>query len=126
MGELLDEVGDGATVVLLSDHGFQADPSAGYGGHRVEGIFVASGPGVRPSSERLTLSVLDVTPTLLALLGLPVGADMDGQIAGTALAGHRSPRKVPTYERQSDSEQRSRKQIDDSTEEQLRSLGYVE
>ncbi len=126
MGELLDEIGDGATVVLLSDHGFQADPSMGYGGHRVEGILVASGPGIRPSGERLMLSVLDVTPTLLALLGLPVAADMDGQIAGRVLAGHGSPRRVATYEQQSDSEQRSRTQIDDTTEEQLRSLGYVE
>jgi hypothetical protein len=126
MGELLDEIGDGATVVLLSDHGFQADPSAGYGGHRVEGIFVASGPGVRPSGERLTLSVLDVTPTLLALLGLPVAADMDGQVAEPVLAAHRSPRRVPTYERRTDADEQARTQIDDTTEEQLRSLGYVE
>jgi predicted AlkP superfamily phosphohydrolase/phosphomutase len=126
MGLLLDEIGDDATVVLLSDHGFQADPSTGYGGHRIEGIFVASGPGIRPAEERLTLSVLDVTPTLLALLGLPVAADMDGKVAQRALTVGRPPRSIPSYERQRDSAEPPETTIDETTEEQLRSLGYVD
>ena len=119
MGLLLDEIGDDATVVLLSDHGFQADPSTGYGGHRVEGIFVASGPGIRPSDERFTLSVLDVTPTLLTLLGLPVAADMDGKVAEYALRLRRSARLIPSYERQRDTALSSETVIDETTEEQL-------
>jgi len=125
MGELLGEIGDDAAVVVLSDHGFQADASAGYGAHRIEGIFVASGPGIRPSAERLQLGILDVTPTLLALLGLPVAADMDGKVADAALATGRTPRSIATYEGQGGSEERSETAIDETTEEQLRGLGYL-
>lgn len=126
MGQLLDEIGEGATVVLLSDHGFQADPSAGYGGHRIEGIFVASGPGIRPSDERFTLSVLDVTPTLLALLGFPVATDMDGKVAERALGVRPASGFIPTYERERDPALLPETSIDETTEEQLRSLGYLE
>lgn len=126
MGRLLDHIGDDVTVVLLSDHGFQADPSTGYGGHRIEGIFVASGPGIRSSAERFSMSVLDVTPTLLALLGFPVATDMDGKVAEHALGVRRPYRLIPTYERQRDSAHLSETVIDETTEEQLRSLGYLE
>ena len=126
IGRLLGEIEDDATVVVLSDHGFQADSSSGYGTHRIEGIFVASGPGIRPSNERLRLGILDVTPTLLALLGLPVAADMDGKVVERVL---RFPRKTPliaSYERTGDLAGPPATKIDESTEEQLRSLGYVE
>ncbi len=126
MGRLLGEIGEGATVVLLSDHGFQADPSAGYGGHRIEGIFVASGPGIRPTDERITLSILDVTPTLLALLGFPVATDMDGKVAEQVLGNDRQSGFIPTYERESDPAHSSETSIDETTEEQLRSLGYLD
>lgn len=48
------------------------------GTHRVEGIFLAAGPGVKPG-VRLTAQIADITPTLLAMLGLPVPADMEGK-----------------------------------------------
>jgi arylsulfatase A-like enzyme len=92
----------------------------------IEGIFVASGPGIRPSAERLRLGILDVTPTLLALLGLPVAADMDGKVADAALATGRTPRSIATYEGKRDSAERSETAIDETTEEQLRGLGYLE
>ncbi len=54
------------------------------GGHHAEGIFVASGPNVAPGQVRGTL--MDVTPTILALLGIAVPSDLDGRPLG-ALAG---------------------------------------
>ena len=92
--------------MVVSDHGmvpvnkagsFPADgpPKAvksGGHGKAPPGIFIAAGPGIRRSKlpktiedlareDLITLgSVLDVTPTLLALLGLPVGRDMDGRV----------------------------------------------
>jgi predicted AlkP superfamily phosphohydrolase/phosphomutase len=47
------------------------------GGHHAEGMFVASGPNVRPVEVRGKLQ--DVTPTVLALLGVPLPADLDGR-----------------------------------------------
>lgn len=50
------------------------------GGHHVRGIVIASGLGARAGTRFEGASLLDVAPTVLWLLGLPVGADMDGKV----------------------------------------------
>lgn len=47
------------------------------GGHHPHGLFVAQGPNVRPAEVRGGLE--DVTPTVLALLGVAVPAGLDGK-----------------------------------------------
>jgi len=49
------------------------------GTHRVDGIFVAAGPAIR-SQRTLRAGIADVTPTILAGLGVPVPADMEGRV----------------------------------------------
>jgi len=49
------------------------------GTHRVDGIFVATGQGVR-GARQIRAGIADVTPTILAGLGLPVPADMEGRV----------------------------------------------
>jgi len=49
------------------------------GTHRVDGVFVAAGPAFQ-SGTRLRAGIADVTPTLIAGLGLPVPADMEGRV----------------------------------------------
>ncbi|MBI5694662.1 MAG: alkaline phosphatase family protein [Nitrospirae bacterium] len=49
------------------------------GRHEPEGIFLASGPGVVRHTEGLpSMSIVDVTPTILRILGEPAGSGMDG------------------------------------------------
>jgi predicted AlkP superfamily phosphohydrolase/phosphomutase len=48
------------------------------GGHRPEGMFVANGPNVRPAAVHGRLE--DVTPTVLALLDVPIPGDLDGRV----------------------------------------------
>jgi predicted AlkP superfamily phosphohydrolase/phosphomutase len=51
------------------------------GDHRMNGIFVASGPAFRPGAALgRDATLLDIAPTLLQLLGVPVPADMDGRV----------------------------------------------
>ena len=50
------------------------------GGHGPEGYFVMAGPGVPPRGEIRELSLLDVAPTVLYLMGLPVPEDMEGRV----------------------------------------------
>jgi predicted AlkP superfamily phosphohydrolase/phosphomutase len=50
------------------------------GGHHPEGIVVANGANVRSGAVRGELQ--DVTPTILALLGVPVPGDLDGRPLG--------------------------------------------
>ena len=51
---------------------------------------------------------------------------MDGKIAEVALEMDRRPRSIASYERQGGSAERSETAIDETTEEQLRGLGYLE
>ena len=51
------------------------------GDHRLHGIFMAAGPAITPNREPLeNLSLQDIAPTVLYLLGLPVPSDMDGRV----------------------------------------------
>lgn len=97
IGEILDAVGPGATVILVSDHGFKSDnnrppnsdPRIGKGDaaewHTPIGVLAMAGPGVRAGSDVGAASVLDITPTALVLFGLPAARDMDGQPLDEAL-----------------------------------------
>jgi predicted AlkP superfamily phosphohydrolase/phosphomutase len=49
------------------------------GDHRMEGMFVASGPAFRAGSVPDGATLFDLAPTILRLLGVPVPADMDGR-----------------------------------------------
>jgi len=85
---LLQYVDDQTTVILVSDHGYQSgggrpqteagrnDPE---GCHRAFGIVCLKGPNIKRGERIYGASILDVTPTILALAGLPLGADMDGR-----------------------------------------------
>ena len=60
------------------------------------------GDGIRPAAGRAGASVLDVAPTLLYLLGLPVARDMEGRVL-TELVDRRFAREnpltfIPSYE----------------------------
>ncbi len=89
LGTLLELAGADAHVILCSDHGFHPDhnrpadipdePAGPAVEHRDLGIVVIAGPGVRRDELVHGASLLDVTPTVLTLLGLPVGEDMDGR-----------------------------------------------
>lgn len=50
------------------------------GYHRMEGILVAAGPDVKPGFVTEDASILDIAPTILYAMGLPVPSDMDGNV----------------------------------------------
>ncbi len=50
------------------------------GGHRMEGVLLATGPGMRCGYALEGASIVDLAPTILALLGVPIPSDMDGQV----------------------------------------------
>jgi predicted AlkP superfamily phosphohydrolase/phosphomutase/tetratricopeptide (TPR) repeat protein len=86
---LLGMIDENTTVVVVSDHGFHSDhlrpvsipqvPSGPAVEHAPYGIFVAKGPGIKKGEQIFGASVLDVTPTLLSIMDLPIGKDMDGK-----------------------------------------------
>lgn len=84
----LELVGDDATVMIVSDHGFHSDhlrpkslpdePAAPAHEHSPFGMIAIKGPGIKKDHQIFGASIIDVTPTLLALYGLPVAKDMEG------------------------------------------------
>lgn len=98
LGELLAACGDGTTVILVSDHGFHSgaerpvivdvtkEERAALESrwHRTFGIAVFAGPGFRAGQSIAAPTLLDIAPTALAALGLPMGKDMDGRVVAEA------------------------------------------
>jgi hypothetical protein len=142
-----------ANVLVVSDHGMTAVRRTGRfrvpalsGGHLSgpPAVLIAAGPDIRRSGvDPATLgvndlprigSILDVTPTILALLAMPVGRDMDGDAAQSFLSRElleRAPvRYVPAQTEASWFARRPKPAVAVGTVdleriEQLRALGYL-
>jgi len=99
------------------------------GDHQLEGIIIAAGPAIRRGVALQQASVLDVTPTLLALLGLPVGRDMDGRVLTELLTPtflNDNPLQFRESWEQADwSYEEDDATADESLKQHLRSLGYL-
>ncbi len=90
LGTILKRVDDNTLVILVSDHGFHSDhlrpknipnePAGPAAQHRHYGIFVVKGPNIKKDEIIYGATLLDIAPTILAALGLPVGEDMDGKV----------------------------------------------
>ncbi|MGC8640871.1 MAG: alkaline phosphatase family protein [Isosphaeraceae bacterium] len=61
------------------------------GDHRMEGVLIASGPAFRPGASPVKATLLDIAPTVLHLLDVPVPADMDGRVLSELLDPRVSP-----------------------------------
>ncbi len=61
------------------------------GTHRLNGVFLAYGAGIEPGSEPLNASLVDLAPTILYLMGVPVPAQMDGRILQETIAPDFTP-----------------------------------
>ena len=136
LGELVAAAGEDTTTLVISDHGFftgaarpKSDPSDFAEGapqwHRLHGIVVAAGAGVR-SGEIRNASIFDVTPTLLCLLGLPVARDMPGKVM--EFASCPGDRQLETYEilpRSTGSASARDAGVDRERMRELAALGYI-
>jgi predicted AlkP superfamily phosphohydrolase/phosphomutase len=67
----------GFLSVLRADAPLKPRPMP-YGTHHPHGIFFGRGPGIRAGEEVPSFSIVDISPTLLYSLGLPVPGDMEG------------------------------------------------
>jgi predicted AlkP superfamily phosphohydrolase/phosphomutase len=65
-------------------------PERRCGAHRPTGFLLAAGPGITPGSRSGRVEIVDLAPTILHLLGLPVPAGLDGRILHELLAAEQS------------------------------------
>jgi len=108
---LLELAGPETTVLLVSDHGFHSDhlrprgipdePAGPAVQHRQFGIFCmkgAEGVQIKQDERIYGATLLDVTPTILTLFGLPVGEDMDGRVLVQAFEEPPEIKRIPSWE----------------------------
>jgi tetratricopeptide (TPR) repeat protein len=108
LGRLIQLAGPETTVIVMSDHGFHPDalrpeyiPAEAAGPaveHRHFGMFTVNGPGIRAGETIYGATLLDVTPTLLHLFGLPVGRDMDGKVLSTVFENAGEIRAIDSWD----------------------------
>lgn len=127
---VLDDYNMIAFPLFATNNQVIADQIRGDSGcHRREGIFIAYGPQVRAAGELEECSILDLAPTLMALLGQPVPSEMDGRVLQEIFS---QPLEV-TYEDAAgavgDAQLTESQSLQDAEErqieERLRSLGYL-
>ena len=105
---LLDLAGPDATVLLVSDHGFHSDhlrplgipkePAGPAVQHRPFGVVCMKGTNIKQDERIYGATLLDVTPTILTLFGLPVGEDMDGRVLVQAFEEPPQITRIPSWE----------------------------
>ncbi len=159
LGELMAASPPETTFFVVSDHGMRPvnfksrfNPNAppaniNSGDHRdaPPGIFVAAGPQILPLAADKPVaelvrrdltpvgSVLDIAPTLLAMMRIPLGADMDGGVLSQifraeadisqqprALASHDTPEFLADRDPANVLHPQEAERL-----RQLRSLGYI-
>jgi predicted AlkP superfamily phosphohydrolase/phosphomutase/tetratricopeptide (TPR) repeat protein len=107
---LLDLAGPEATVILVSDHGFHSDhlrprgipmePAGPAVQHRQFGVVCMKGEHIKQDERIYGATLLDITPTILTLFGLPVGEDMDGRVLVQAFENPPQITRIPSWEKE--------------------------
>ena len=143
IGELLKEISGSKTVFVTSDHGhgpmrydkmvynkiLRRERLTGAHNYGPDGIFIASGEGIKKGVLLEDISVYDITPTILPVLGLPVGMDMDGRSLSEIFEDTiPSVKYIASYEGRFSIDSGNKDDLVENQEilERLRTLGYID
>ena len=123
-----------AMFVLVSDHGWSYSGYEHFGSP--DGVVIFSGPNIKRGLALQKVSILDITPTVLGALNVPVSEEFDGHIVNHAFNWEIMSKRVSRYpdaivgEPDSDSESFSHDtdelSISREEKERLRALGYIQ
>ncbi|MBM4391298.1 MAG: alkaline phosphatase family protein [Deltaproteobacteria bacterium] len=135
LAPVLALAGPDTNIVIVSDHGMLLTtmPPAENGAlgiprpdHDPIATLIMSGPAIKAGTKLKSPSLLDVTPTILHVLGQPVAKDMDGRVLSEALHQPGEVQWVDSY----DTRKRTLPEVpalaSDPEVERLRALGYVQ
>jgi len=109
-------------VVEAASHAISAQ-------HRMDGILIAKGPGIKRGAEVKDLTVLDTVPLVLYLMGLPIPEGLDGKLPVGIVDEAEIARRPPAYFKMEDTPvppggQRQTTD-DESIKQRLKGLGYI-
>ncbi|NIU82526.1 MAG: hypothetical protein GWN31_03590, partial [Candidatus Thorarchaeota archaeon] len=100
------------------------------GTHTLNGVFIAKGPNIFHGVKLEKTNILDLTPTILKIYGIPVPEDMDGTPINDIFIDEFKERKIPVQEAKIEQpEEHDEKGLTEDEksliEERLRALGYI-
>jgi len=104
------------------------------GCHRLNGIVALKGVGIEKGKKIEGAGIIDLAPTILYLMGLPVDPDMDGKVLQQAIVPDYLAQHPVRYEQGKETED-GRQRVEAGTygeeesekiAERLRGLGYIE
>lgn len=90
IGEWMNVLSDDTTVIIMSAHGYRWGKTrprvapvgrAALADHRNPGVFIAYGNHIAASRANHQISLYDVVPSVLSILGLPQSTEMPGKHA---------------------------------------------
>ncbi len=138
LGDLLRLEGPETTTLLVSDHGFKwgdlrprtsgrADIGLAPLWHRVHGVVALHGAGVKASRVVEGASILDVLPTIMTRLGLPLSKELPGHPLDGAFEPSAMPRRreILAYASPPPRARPLGAPLDQEAVERLRALGYL-
>ena len=103
------------------------------GCHRLEGIFAIKGNGIKVSTTLRGAKIIDIAPTVLYLMGLPIPKDMDGRILKDAFLPQYLTENPIRFEETSEENEGTdttfggySKEESEKIAERLKNLGYIE
>ncbi len=138
LSDALKLAGRRTVALVLSDHGFKsgearprtsgrADVGLAPLWHRLHGVLFVDGAGVRSGAVISGAGILDVAPTVLGLLSLPLSKELPGHPLREAFAAWHESGSVAAYPPPPVSRAAGRGPglEDEERIEQLRALGYL-
>ncbi|MCI4626023.1 MAG: alkaline phosphatase family protein [Candidatus Magnetoovum sp. WYHC-5] len=119
-------------VDIFGDELFETPEDPSPATHRMNGIFMMRSTHTKTGVNLTKHSIMDIAPTILYLMGVPIPDDMDGVIIKDAIEYGFLAKHKPSYYKEEDSgqvqkaangsfDEEERKEV----EENLRNLGYL-
>jgi predicted AlkP superfamily phosphohydrolase/phosphomutase len=97
------------------------------GSHRHDGILMMNGLGLKRPAHNFSPSLIDIAPTMLHLLGLPIPTDMDGHVLAEILSDLPAVRYEEVDNQMAiETATEYNRQEAELIEQRLKGLGYVE
>lgn len=95
------------------------------GCHRLHGILIAAGPEIHQGKTIENAHIMDLAPTILHLMGLPVLDDMDGRVLTEALTSDHPVKRQANGATDEKTYGELSKEEEAEVEDRLRALGYL-